>query len=105
MSLNRQCFLYSVCTDAFYEEEETRIHKRLLKLYGVRKSLKNSKALSKIQIDNDVDFWKKTINLLIAAEKDELTNLLNARLEDRRPRVLNESAIKDRAVISLFDSS
>lgn len=105
MSLNRQCFLYSVCTDAFYEEEEIRIHKRLLKLYGVRKSLKNSKALSKIQIDNDVDFWKKTINLLIAAEKDELTNLLNARLEDRRPRVLNESAIKDRAVISLFESS
>ena len=55
MSLNRQCFLYSVCTDAFYEPEEQEIHKRLLKLYGLRKLLKDSKLMAKNEIANDYD--------------------------------------------------
>ena len=38
MSLTKQVHLYSVCTDAFYDEQEQYCHNRLLKLYGLRKS-------------------------------------------------------------------
>lgn len=105
MSLNRQCFLYSVCTDAFYEPEEQEIHKRLLKLYSLRKLLKDSKLMAKNEIANDYDFWKKSVNILIKAEKDNLSEILNKRLNDRTPRVLNPDALKDKAIISLFESS
>lgn len=105
MSLNRQCFLYSVCTDAFYEPEEQEIHKRLLKLYSLRKLLKDSKLMAKNEIANDYDFWKKSVNILIKAEKDKLSEILNRRLNDRTPRVLNPDALKDKAIISLFESS
>ncbi len=105
MSLNRQCFLYSVCTDAFYEPEEQEIHKRLLKLYSLRKLLKDSKLMAKNEIANDYDFWKKSVNILIKAEKDKLSEILDRRLDDRTPRVLNPDALKDRAIISLFESS
>ena len=105
MSLNKQCFLYSVATDAFYEEEERKLHKKLLKLYGLRKNIKDSKLMAKAPVENDVDFWKKTINILIDAEKKHLTEILDNRLKDRTPRELNSEAIKDRAIISLFESS
>ena len=105
MSLNRQCFLYSVCTDAFYEPEEQEIHKRLLKLYSLRKLLKDSKLMTKNEIANDYDFWKKSVNILIKAEKDGLSEILDRRLNDRTPRVLNPDALKDKAIISLFESS
>lgn len=105
MSLNRQCFLYSVCTDAFYEPEEQEIHKRLLKLYSLRKLLKDSKLVAKNEIANDYDFWKKSINILIKAEKDKLSEILDKRLNDRTPRILNPDALKDKAIISLFESS
>lgn len=105
MSLNRQCFLYSVCTDAFYEPEEQDIHKRLLKLYSLRKLLKDSKLMAKNEIANDYDFWKKSVNILIKAEKDKLSEILDRRLNDRTPRVLNPDALKDKAIISLFESS
>lgn len=105
MSLNRQCFLYSVCTDAFYEPEEQEIHKRLLKLYSLRKLLKDSKLMAKNEIANDYDFWKKSVNILIKAEKDRLSEILDRRLDDRTPRVLNPDALKDKAIISLFESS
>lgn len=105
MSLNRQCFLYSVCTDAFYESEEQEIHKRLLKLYSLRKLLKDSKLMAKNEIANDYDFWKKSVNILIKAEKDKLSEILDRRLNDRTPRVLNSDALKDKTIISLFESS
>lgn len=105
MSLNRQCFLYSVCTDAFYEPEEQEMHERLLKLYSLRKLLKDSKLMAKNEIANDYDFWKKSVNILIKAEKDKLSEILDQRLNDRTPRVLNPDALKDKAIISLFESS
>ena len=105
MSLNRQCFLYSVCTDAFYESEEQEIHKRLLKLYSLRKLLKDTKLIAKNEIVNDYDFWKKSVNILIKAEKDKLSEILDKRLNDRTPRVLNPDALKDKVIISLFESS
>lgn len=105
MALNKQCYLYSIGTDAFYEKKEKEIHKRLLKLYSLRKTLKNSKVMAKNAIDNDTDFWKKTVNILISAEKDGLVKILNERLKNRTPRELNQEVLKDKCIISLFESS
>ena len=105
MALNKQCYLYSVGTDAFYEPEEILIHKKMLKLYKLRNILKNSKLMSKSPVDNDVSFWKKSINILISSEKEELTKKLNQRLKDNTPRELKPDALKDKCIISLFESS
>lgn len=92
MSLTKQIHLYSVCTDAFYEPDEQAIHQRLLKLYKLRKNAKYK--------------WKKSaVNRVIKKEKEKLTQLLDKRLEDTRPRELNPSALTDKSVVSLFESA
>lgn len=92
MSLTKQVHLYSIGTDAFYNEDEQYIHKRLLRLYGAKKRNKLG--------------WKKTAyNKLIAKEKKSLIEKLNERLLDTTPRQLNPEVIKDKNVISLFESS
>lgn len=92
MSLTKQIHLYSVSTDAFYEPQEQYIHKRLLKLYKLRKK--------------EQPKWKKSsINRVIKREKSKLVGLLNKRLESIAPRQLNPDCLKDKAVVSLFESS
>ena len=105
MSLSKQIYLYSIDTSHFYTDEENVIHKRLLKLYELRKILKNEKIIEKTSIDNDWDFWRKTTNKLIAEEKENLTILLNKRLNNPSPRILKEESLKDKYIITLFDSS
>ena len=108
MALNKQVFLYSVDTSAFYTEEENEIHQDLLKLYQLRKNIKDQKAQNKIKelnIDNDWVFWNKTINKLISEDKNKLSALLDKRLKNNAPRVLNETSIKDKNIVALFDSS
>lgn len=101
MALDKTCYLYSVATDAFYESEEQKIHQRLLSLYDFRKTVKNGKYISK----EDKSFWKTTVNKLIAEEKEKITELLNQRLKDRTPRQLNIDSLKDKNIVTLFDSS
>ena len=92
MSLTRQIHLYSIATDSFYEPDEQYIHKRLLKLYKLRQKT--------------TEKWKKaSINRVIAKEKNKLSEILNNRLEDKIVRQLNPEAIKDKNVVSLFESS
>ena len=108
MALNKQVFLYSIDTSAFYNEEENKIHHDLLKLYNLRKELKNEKPIKEINnlgIKNDWDFWRKTINKLIEDDKKKLVELLEKRLEDSSPRILNEKNIKDKNIVALFDSA
>ena len=105
MSLSKQIYLYSIDTSHFYTDEEDIIHKKLLKLYELRKILKNEKIIEKSPVDNDWDFWRKTTNKLIAEEKENLIALLNKKLNDSSPRILKEEALKDKYIITLFDSS
>lgn len=93
MGLNKLVYLYSVATDAFYTEQEQYRHKRLLKLYKARQN-------KSIQ-----DYRKKSINRVIKREKEKLSELLNQHLEKKETRKLNPSALNDRNVISLFESS
>ena len=92
MSLTKQIHLFSIDTSAFYEPDEQYIHQRLLKLYKLKKK--------------DLPKWKKScINRVIKKEKAKLTELLDKRLEDNKPRQLNQSALVDRNVVSLFESA
>lgn len=93
MGLNKLVYLYSVATDAFYNEQEQYRHKRLLKLYKARQN-------KSIQ-----DYRKKSINRVIKREKEKLSKLLNQHLEKKETRKLNPSALNNRNVISLFESS
>ena len=93
MALDKILHLYSVATDAFYTKEEQYRHKRLLKLYKARQK-------------KDIQPWrKKAINRVIKKEKNKLTDLLNAHLEKKETRQLNQAALCDKNIISLFESS
>lgn len=108
MALNKQIYLYSVATDSFYDEEENKIHKELLKLYKIRKDLKDKKIrgkTEKLNLQNDWEFWVKSINKIIYDDKEKLTNKLEERVKDRTPRELNSNSIKDKNIITLFDSA
>lgn len=108
MALNKQVYLYSVATDSFYDEEENKIHKELLKLYTLRKNLKDKKIREKTEtfnFQNDWEFWVKSINKIISDDKDKLSSLLDKRIENNKPRILNPDSIKDKNIITLFDSS
>lgn len=108
MALNKQVYLYSVATDSFYDEEENKIHKELLKLYTLRKNLKDKRIREKtetLNFQNDWEFWVKSINKIISDDKDKLSSLLDKRLENNKPRILNPDSIKDKNIITLFDSS
>lgn len=92
MSLTKQIHLYSIATDSLYDEKEQFIHKRLLKLYKLRKDTKYK--------------WKKSaINRIIKKEKNKLIKILDERLNDERPRELNPQCLIDKNIISLFESS
>lgn len=108
MALNKQIYLYSVATDSFYDEEENKIHKELLKLYKIRKDLKDKKfreKTEKLNLQNDWEFWVKSINKIVYDDKEKLTNKLEERVKDRTPRELNPNSIKDKNIITLFDSA
>ena len=92
MSLTKQIHLFSIDTSAFYEQDEQYIHQRMLKLYKLKKK--------------DLPKWKKScVNRVIKKEKAKLTKLLDKRLEDNKPRQLNQSALVDRNIVSLFESA
>ena len=92
MSLTKQIHLFSIDTSAFYEPDEQYIHQRLLKLYKLKKK--------------DLPKWKKScVNRIIKKEKAKLTELLDNRLGDNKPRQLNQSALIDKNVVSLFESA
>lgn len=100
MSLTNQIHAYSVGTDAFYDESEQFIHKRLLKLYKLRAV--NRKYKEK---ENECSWGTACINRVIKKEKEQLEQLLSKRLESTEPRTMNPEVLKDKNVISLFVSS
>ena len=56
-------------------------------------------------MQNDWEFWVKSINKIIYDDKEKLTNKLEERVKDRTPRELNPNSIKDKNIITLFDSA
>lgn len=91
MALNKQIWLYSIGTDAFYNEKEQYIHNRLLRLYTAKQK-------------NKEEWRKAAFNRIIKKEKAKLSNLLDESNKNNTYRQLNEKALNDKNVIGLFDS-
>lgn len=92
MSLTKQCHLYAVATDAFYNQEEQKINNKLLKLYRLKSNTKYQST-------------KKSSKRLVKKYKKQLTEMLNESLKCSYPRTLNIEALKDKSIISLFESA
>lgn len=106
MSLTKQCHVYSIGTEAFYNNQEQYIHKRLVKLYTARKK---SIALANKKQKYNKNFsltWRiKSYNRIIKKEKQKLINLLDQNLNNTESRILNIDVLIDKNIISLFESS
>ena len=73
MPLDKQCYIFSIGTDSFYDEKESYIHDRMTKLYkllwkGKPKNNRKTKAKSK---QKEIPEWKrKSINRILKKEKN-----------------------------------
>ena len=95
MPLTEFCYIPSVATDAFYTQEEQAIHRRMIKLYSLRKREKEGQ--------NRV--WRvSSINRVLKKHKEQLSGLLKKSLEDNITRELNPESVKDKNIINLFCS-
>lgn len=97
--LNKQIFLYSVGTDAFYNTKEKNIHKKLLRCYILRNKINNFEHKSE---------WKQRktwINKVIKTYKEELVDILNKNLTNDLPRELDVESLTQKTIVSSFDST
>ena len=91
MPLTEFCYIPSVATDAFYTPEEQAIHRRMIKLYSLRKREKEGQ--------NRV--WRvSSINRVLKKHKEQLSGLLKKSLEDNITRELNPESVKDKNIIN-----
>lgn len=106
MSLTTQIFLYQIDTSIFYGGIEKDIYASLLKLYALRKKIKDggiNKRRAEPFTKNDLYYKLKTVNKAVAQKKKQLTKELNA--HDKGVRVLNAEQLKKSNIINLFESS
>ncbi|MGG3920384.1 hypothetical protein ABEV41_00290 [Geobacillus thermodenitrificans] len=91
--LSKLVYIYSVDTSAFYNDDEHKIHKKLLKSYQYRDYLKT--------LEGDYNKHKKYISQRIARLKNELYKCF---AENKNIRYLRKDALKENKVIGLFES-
>ncbi|MED3562269.1 hypothetical protein P4447_07360 [Bacillus xiapuensis] len=91
--LDKQVFIFSLDTSSFYNEEEQKIHKKLLRAYRYRDHLK--------KLDGDYKKNKKYISERIVSLKNKLIRQIKLNNEVRH---LRQDSLKKNNVISLFDS-
>lgn len=109
ISLDRQIHILSVDTSLFYNEKEQKIHEDLKILYSSKKDY-NKKY--KKMINNKENFTKEEILELKKSIKNlnkQISDKKNKELkikisENSKKRVLNDSLLKNRNVISIFES-
>ena len=93
MPLNSQCEIYSVGTDALYDDSERYIHNRMLKLY-------------KLVANKNTPEWKKrSAKRVLGKEKVKLTTELDSKIDSGLVRTLNSKYIFQKNIISLFESN
>ena len=64
MPLDKQCYIYSIGTDSFYNKEESYIHDRMTKLYKILWKSKSSKK-SKKRTQELPEWKKKSVNRVL----------------------------------------
>ena len=95
MSLQTQIYLHSVDTSCFYDDNEMVLHRRLVRLYSLRKRWK----------DDDKPDWRiKSVNRLLKKEKARLSELLDDAVSRNVIRELRQDAVTDKTVVNLFES-
>jgi hypothetical protein len=102
--LDKQVYIYSVDTSAFYNDEENKIHIKLLKLYLIKKSLTNKIKNLKEQEERKIKLTKakKQSTERINKLKSDLISLLN---KHNSVRELRSDALKENSIIGMFDSA
>jgi hypothetical protein len=93
IGLDRQVYIFSLDTSAFYNENEQKIHKKLLKSYWYRNHIK--------KLDGNYNKNKKYISERISLLKNKLIKQIK---ENDDVRNLRQDSLKKNNVISLFDS-
>jgi hypothetical protein len=93
IGLDRQVYIFSLDTSAFYNENEQKIHKKLLKSYWYRNHIK--------KLDGNYNKNKKYISERISLLKNKLIKQIK---ENDDIRNLRQDSLKKNNVISLFDS-
>ncbi|MBF8216200.1 hypothetical protein I1A19_20945, partial [Bacillus subtilis] len=91
--LNKQVHIYSIDTSAFYNDQENKLHNKILKSIRYRDHLKKLENIDKKH--------KKYITQRIISLKEKLYNAFNDHIQIR---TLRTDSLKDNNVISLFDS-
>jgi hypothetical protein len=102
--LDKQVYIYSVDTSAFYTDEENKIHAKMLKLYRIKKNLTDKiiKITDNQERKNLLSKAKKKSTERINKLKSELITHLN---EHQSIRTLREDSLRENAVIGMFDSA
>jgi hypothetical protein len=103
VKLEKLVRIYSVDTSAFYNDNEYKLHKELLKSYSYREYLKK---LGK-KIDKDTDEYEKFKEQKekLAEQISKLKNELHKSFsENKSIRTLRPKALKENKVIGLFES-
>jgi len=78
----------------------------MLRLYALRNKIKLIQIKAKKKKSKIQNQWKlESVNRILRKHKEELVNLLDSKLNQELIRNLRTDAIKDKNVISLFDSS
>ena len=95
MSLQTQIYLHSVDTSCFYDDNEMALHRRLVRLYSLRKRWKD---------DKKPDWRIKSVNRLLKKEKARLSELLDDAVSRNVTRELRQDAVTDKTVVNLFES-
>ncbi len=104
MALNKQIHIYNLDTSSFYNDKEMKIHKRLNKMYLFRSTLqkrKNKKDIPK-EITLKLDRYITNVNRRLRNLKAELNKEFDC---NNSIRQLNEKALSNRNIISIFESS
>lgn len=95
-------YIYSVDTSAFYNENELEIHKKLNQAYRCKHKLKSKK--NKVKDENYIETLESRtsiVNEYLKRLKSELYELFK---KNKETRLLRESSLVERNVISVFDS-
>lgn len=106
MPLDKQCFIYSIGTDSFYDERETYVYDRMTKLYKLFWKSKPKKENSKRfkQKGKELPEWKKkSVNRVLNKEKEKLVEILNEKNGSNIVRQLKQKDLTDKNIISLFE--
>ena len=103
LGLEKQIHVYTLDTACFYNNQETHIHQKLLRLYYLRNKIKRTKNKNKLythqlsKIEKYILYYKTKLY-----EQFEQTRLHN--IKNNKIRELRKECISDKNVVSIFES-